>query len=477
MTESASPTPADVDVAFEREDFWHPRDLREAANTPTGSRVGPLLFLSAQVGRRLTDGALVTGLWDLDEGAEATLSTGYEHRDGREGPVQAQTWAIYKNLEEILDAQGSGIEHIVRQKIFVFAPKDLASAEEAMLRFFPGEKPATTLTTLSACGIDPRIRVQVEVVALVPGQGVEKEAVYVDGLEAVTAPYPQAVQVGQLLFTSGILGVNPQTGRIATRLDELPDQAREILEQGRLVSDRGAEKLKTQVAFFFLHLKAILESRGGTQDDMLRQNFFTTMGMQEWGLGSMVFRPRYYSGKHTAPTSAGVTVPAINADPDAVVITDAVALLPGGPWAKEGQLDPVIDMTHLPMTITAGPLAYTTGFVAMEKNFHGAVTSFAELADSGRGLGAGRPDATEPLVSQAWYTYDAIARMLRDAGSDMSKVVHQTVLMRDASYYGVLEQVALKLYGGSLPPTTILACDDIGPYPGLLFEVETVAVR
>jgi hypothetical protein len=67
--------------------------------------------------------------------------------------------------------------------------------------------------------------------------------------------------------------------------------------------------------------------------------------------------------------------------------------------------------------------------------------------------------------------------MLRDAGSDMSKVVHQTVLMRDASYYGVLEQVALKLYGGSLPPTTILACDDIGPYPGLLCEVETVAVR
>jgi enamine deaminase RidA (YjgF/YER057c/UK114 family) len=474
MTQNPSPV---AQASLEREDFWYPDEFRQVGIVPTGTRAGALLFVSAQVGRRLTDGALVTGLWDLDEGAQSELVTGLEHRDGREGPVQAQTWTTYKNLEEILAAQGAGLEDVVRQRIFVFEDHDVAPAEQTMLRFFPGEKPATTITGISKSGIDPRIRVQVEVVALVPGQGLEKEAVHVAELEAVTAPYPQAVQVGQLLFSSGIRGINLATGRCGTRLEELPGHAREIVQLGHRNTDVGQEALKTQIVLFFEHLKAILESRGGTQDDLLRQNFFTTMGMPEWGLASMVYRPRFYSGQHTAPTSTSVTVPTIDGGPDAVIVTDVTALVPGGPWVKEALLDPSIDMTHLPMTITAGPLVHTTGFVAMEKNFHGPVTSFSELNDAGRHLGMGRVEATEPMLAQAWYTYAAIEQMLRGAGSSMDRVVHQHVLMRDASDYGVLEQVARGFYGDKLPATTLVACDDIGPYPGLLFEVETVAVR
>jgi enamine deaminase RidA (YjgF/YER057c/UK114 family) len=266
---------------------------------------------------------------------------------------------------------------------------------------------------------------------------------------------------------------------VATKLGEVAEvaeRARDIMATGRYNSDVVAEPFKAQLAVVFAHMERVLASQGATIDDVLRHNYLTTMGMREWGLASMVYRQQLYSSKGAAPTSTCVTVPYINSDPDVVLVSDAIALLPGE-WKKEVMLDPETDMAHLPMTIAAGPYVFHTGYIAMDKTLHGPIRRLSELHDEGRFLGQTQFDSAESLVAQAWFTYREVNGMLQRAGTDLSRVVQQTVLMRDATQYAIIEQTVGRMFRGAVPPTTVIACDDIGPYPELFFEVEAVAVR
>ena len=92
---------------MECKDFWYPPQLQEAGTTPTGCRAGEFLFLSAQVPRDLETGRVIRSLWDLPPEGTEQLATGFEHPDGREGPIKAQTWTIYTNLSRILAEQWS----------------------------------------------------------------------------------------------------------------------------------------------------------------------------------------------------------------------------------------------------------------------------------------------------------------------------------------------------------------------------------
>jgi enamine deaminase RidA (YjgF/YER057c/UK114 family) len=220
----------------------------------------------------------------------------------------------------------------------------------------------------------------------------------------------------------------------------------------------------------------VLRPLGGTTDDLLRSNFLTTRGMEEWGVSSMVFRRNMYTTQGAAPTSTCVTVPFVNGDDEVVAVTDALALLPGE-WKKEPVLDGETDMAYLPMSIAAGRYAFHTGFISMDKTIHGPVERLDQLGEGAHGLMLGRVDNNEAILAQSWHVYREIDRLLRAVGSDLSRVVQQTLLLRDARHYALVEQVGRRWFGAASPATTVVPCDDIGPYPGLLLEIESIALR
>jgi enamine deaminase RidA (YjgF/YER057c/UK114 family) len=432
------------------------------------------MWLSAQVPRDPDTGFVVRSLPDLPPQISDELATHLEHRDGREGPIRAQTWTVYSNLGKMLGARGSSLDRVVRQRIYLTDRRDIQSMEDTMLRFFPDRKPATFICCMGTERVHPDIRIQVEVVALEPDM--DAEPVYIPELDPITSPYPLAMRVGQLLFFSGIVGLDPNTGRAITHLADLDPVARGIITTGRYATDTVEEAFKAQIATIFGCMGRVLEKHEASIDDLLRSNFLTTRGMTEWGVSSMVFRQHMYSSKQAAPTSTCVTVPHINGDDDIVAVSDALALLPGE-WRKAPALDDVTDMAHLPMSIGAGPYAFHTGFIPMDKSFHGPVERFGQLGDAGRFLGSNRLDEAETIAAQSWQVYREIEKMLNAVGSTLKQAVQQTVLMRDPTQYAVVEQAARALIGQDLPATTVLPCDDIGPYPGLLLEIETIAVR
>jgi enamine deaminase RidA (YjgF/YER057c/UK114 family) len=459
----------------QRHDFWFPSELAELGGAPTGCRAGQLLFLSAQFPRNPLTGEPVRKLWDLPRHAVEQLQT-VEHRDGREGAIKGQTWIVYDNVARILKSQGSALEYVVKQGIYLRHARDIGPMEEVMLGFFPGPRPATTITCMGMEGVHPEYLIQVEIVAFVPGPGgLELKSINVPELESVTRPYPQATRVGQLVFLSAIRGINPQTGRVGRKLEEMDAGTRKFLATGRYHTDAAEESLRVQTALSHLHMRRILESQGGSISNLVNVRQITAAHPVETGRNHPLRVHYIGASKAESPCRTSFYVPSLGAEDGAAIMYDGVALLPGE-WKKGGEVRPEFEMTHLPMTQRAGPYIFTTGYIAMDKVAHERVQRFPQIADAGRYFGLTRLDDEEAILAESWHIYRAIAFLLEQAGSSMSRVVHQYVLLRNVAHYAAVERIANVVYGGKLPATTIVGTVNIGPYPNLLIEIFCVAL-
>lgn len=76
----------------------------------------------------------------------------------------------------------------------------------------------------------------------------EKSIVHTASAPAAIGPYSQAVQLGNLLFTSGQLGIIPATGELAEGVEKQAEQAMRNLGEVLKASGMGYEHvLKTTV--------------------------------------------------------------------------------------------------------------------------------------------------------------------------------------------------------------------------------------
>jgi len=461
---------------MKREDFWYSPDAKSVGAIPTGTRAGQFLFLSAQTPVDLETGALVRYPWDLPPEGRDHVMTGWEFFDARHGPVRAQTWTIYDNLSKILSQQGSSLEGVIRQRIYLRDASDTGAMEEIMLSFFPDDRPATTILGVADHGLVSDIRLQVEVIALIPeAGGLHKESVYLPELAPVTAPYPQAVKVGQFLFTSGLPGIDPATGKVVTKLEELGTDAAQV-QSGHRQTDSTASATKAQYWLTFTLLEQLIKSQGGAGlKDILRQNLFLRRGMKEVA-DSYPLRVKRYKTREEMPALTGFGIRNLSAAEEVAVITDAVVVLPGA-YHKEIDVVPERTVGFYPMWTKAGPFWFVSGELGINSAKHQAIRSFPDLTDAGRFLAQGRfHDVHTDIMAQAWSIYQSLERQMRDAGSELSKVAQQNIYMRNVADYLAVERIASIVYQGHIPPTTLVPIDDLGPYEELKLEIETISL-
>jgi enamine deaminase RidA (YjgF/YER057c/UK114 family) len=137
-----------------------------------------------------------------------------------------------------------------------------------------------------------------------------------------------------------------------------------------------------------------------------------------------------------------------------------------------------IAMSNLDMAVSGGPYVFTTGYVGMDKGLHRAIAGPEDLEEGpGRLLNADCASARGAIRAQAWHVYTWILRMLTEIDSSGDRVVQQTIYVRDRHDVPEILSFCRQAFMGRLPPTTVVGVEDIGPYPGLLFEVDVIAVR
>lgn len=124
----------------------------------------------------------------------------------------------------------------------------------------------------------------------------EKEAVRTDASPAAIGPYSQAIRTGNLLFTSGQIPLDPQTGAIP---EPFADQTHQALG----------------------NLQAVVEAAGATMSDVIKITCF---------LADMNDFPQFnelYAGYFTEPYPARSCVEVARLPKDVRVELEAIALL------------------------------------------------------------------------------------------------------------------------------------------------------
>jgi enamine deaminase RidA (YjgF/YER057c/UK114 family) len=459
-----------------KQHFWYNPETQKAGFIPTGCRAGQFLFLSSQMPVDLETGQLIRYPWELPAEGRGRIMTGWEFFDARLGPIRAQTWMIYNNLSKVLAQQDSSLKNIIRQRIYLRDAADTGAMEEVMLSFFPEDKPATMIIGVASHGISSDICVQVEVIALVPqGDGLRGESVYIPELASVTAPYPQAVKVGQFLFISGLLGINPETGKVATKLQDLGADMK-LVQTGHRQTDSTAEAMKAQFWLTDKLLDRIIKSQGGSGlKDILRKNQFFRRGMKEVA-GRYPLRAKLFKTREDSPAVTIFGTRNLSSVEEAMIVTDAVAILPGE-YRKEVNAVPDRTLGLYPMWTKGGPFWFVSGELGLNYGEHQAIHSFSDLPDTGRFLAqVCFHDANTITMAQAWRIYQSLDRMMREAGSDLSKVLQQSIYIRNVQDYLAVERVASIVYQGQIPPTVLVPVDEIGPYEELRMEIETISL-
>ncbi len=451
------------------------KNLNLGGSVSIGMRAGPFIFLGSQTPMDLETGRLVRRFRDIPEDARRQFATGLTHLDVPEERILVQTWRIYQNLKDILAENGSSLDNIVHQRIFLRDMRDTASVEKVILHFMPDERPATTIVGATNPGASEDIAVQVDIIALANQEGIKRENVSISDLDPLAAPYPLATKAGQFIFTTPLAGIDPETGRLVNRLEELRPEERELAERPYNAKEEAI--IAQQLILLLRHVPRILEALGADITSILHQNTWLRFPMQEFGpMGKVRGKVFNQPGAPSAMTALPMSG---TRREDALFEWELVALaLPKTPeeYHKEILMDihPLAGY-YLP-AVKAGPFVFTSGEVPIDNAIPMHIDDSSCLEDEGRFLPYGRVHAEKPIMAQAWYVYQRLKSYVEANHSSMENVVHQSVYMVNPADYPALERIATLFYGSKLPPTSLVPIVSTSPFREATLEIEVVAI-
>lgn len=128
------------------------------------TQAGDFLFLSGLMADAPGSRGMVRGYEDL-KGEGRKLATGSLVSDHQEGPAVAQAWTVYEKARNILKAQGSSMDNVLKTAVYLKDVRDLPAVERVARRFFPENPPATMVLGVPDLPL-PGSLIELDVIAL-----------------------------------------------------------------------------------------------------------------------------------------------------------------------------------------------------------------------------------------------------------------------------------------------------------------------
>ena len=137
-----------------------------AARARHGGIAGDLVFTAGHIAIRTAEpGKPLVNSYDDVPKEGRFLATGRSHPDSRDGPIAAQAWYIYNELQKLLAAGGMSFSDVVLSSVFLADLRDFAVFHRVHRHFFTDAKAA-----LSVAGFDEvghrGCRIEIELTAL-----------------------------------------------------------------------------------------------------------------------------------------------------------------------------------------------------------------------------------------------------------------------------------------------------------------------
>jgi enamine deaminase RidA (YjgF/YER057c/UK114 family) len=376
---------------------------------------------------------------------------------------------VYANLLSVLRSRDLDATRIVRQRVFVRDLRDVPVIERVMDHFLDRGSIATSIVQFGDAGVDPRIALQVEAVA-VDRQVPQPRPIRDPMLEDALGGYPSAVAAGDFLFLSAISGIHPATGRPAQRLDDLGPDLSLFDTSPYRTSHQHA--ILAQTWFAFTHIRRICQSVGADLGRILKVTGWLDFPMRDFDPMRPV-RQYFFSEQADKVASTALWVGPTPIS-DALLAYDAICLI--GEAEKRVDLDPSLIVSYYVGATAGGGAVFTCGEVPIDEEVPQAVTDLSALGDARRLSAFGRLEALSGIEARAAFVYDKLQDHLTRYGSSLDKVVYQMVFLEDMRQHSPLELVSRAAFGSRVPPTTTVPIRETSPfYSEAKLEIEVVA--
>ncbi|MGH9104036.1 MAG: RidA family protein [Acidimicrobiales bacterium] len=278
----------------DREVIFSDRVPRPVAPYAQAIKAGPLVFVAGTMATDFRTGIV----------AEARVPEGLPWFGS---PIRRQTEWVLGAIGDVLEAAGSSLDQVVKAQVILTDMSDLFGLDEVWRAFFGAAPPARTVVEGGL--VNPGCLVEVDVVAIAPESGWQKEVVVTDRAPMPTVCQSQAVRAGDFVFTSGLLPTDFATGL-----------APEVRIDPRF--PRYGSAIKKQVSFVLGNLEEILRASGSDLSGVARVGAFHTALARDL-LGAMEVRRERFGSSPPASTTIEVSRLAV---PGSLFMLDAVAV-------------------------------------------------------------------------------------------------------------------------------------------------------
>ena len=239
--------------------------LPSAAHYSQAVRSGDLIFTAGHIAIKTAEpGKPLVSSFDDVPAEGRFLATGRSHPDSRDGPIAAQTWYVYNELKNLLEAGGADIRDVVLSTVYLADVRDFAVFHRVHQHFFPDRPPALVVSGFDEVG-HRGCRVEIEVTALAGSSKLKRSSID----WSVPAPFaaPAGVSVGPVTFYSGMVGIDRE-GLLVSGADGLSAEGRAFVR--RLEEIETKKGLAAQCWASFERLAEAVKASGSRLNDLLK---------------------------------------------------------------------------------------------------------------------------------------------------------------------------------------------------------------
>lgn len=241
--------------------------LPSASHYSQAVQSGPLVFTAGHIAIKTSEPGkpVVQGFDDVPVEGRA-LATGRSHPDSRDGPIAAQAWYVYKQLEELLSRGGLGLKDVILSTVYLSDLRDFAVFHRVHRQFFSDGGPALCVSAFDEVG-HRGCRIEIELTAVDPNSDMEVRSTG----WSVPAPHagPGAVTVGPFVFCAGMVGLDSQGGLVLGADDLAAD------ERALVAGFEGRDAVTAaQSLSALLRLKETLALAGTTLDGLVKLTLY-----------------------------------------------------------------------------------------------------------------------------------------------------------------------------------------------------------
>jgi enamine deaminase RidA (YjgF/YER057c/UK114 family) len=440
------------------------------ASLSQGVKAGPYLFLSAQTGLLPGSKKLVTSYSDLPDAEGRSFATGRLAPDSWSGPVRAQCWQMFKNIEGLLSDHGATLNDILRINMWLTDFRDLPALMPVRTRPFSPEEPPP-ITNIGASELClPGAKIQAEVVALLPESGFERVPIPSKRVSQSVGDYLLATRGGSLGWPAGMIAARNDTGEIVRSIADLKDEAHHIVGGGLAQAD-VEETAVSQTQFILRDLQMTLVDNGLTLDDVAKLTVYIR-DFREWPPCERLLSTFFGNG---CPPLTIVGCTELGVDDFRLEIEATFAI--GVPCNRR-----VVD--SVPHVVSgAATTAVTADFVFVSGQLGIAtngklVTSYDQVDKSDRDLSVGSLASDwrdAPAASQTLVALRNLSSALGEANSSLDRLVKMNIYVTEGRDIPIVERIVSRVFGSAAPAGGIVQVPAL-PLKQARVEIDGIAL-